>query len=239
VVSNRFGLDTLHRKLKYNRSIKTVSSRQQQKNSKQIQRRKPGAERKAEIATVAAELFADHGFSVGTREISAKLGVTQATLYKHYSSKNDLIEEIFKTRYLDDKSSRFADHLQYSEGEFNARLSFAYAQFLAGISKTSMKLFHRASYDGLEIAKRYSPHLDTRILFPVLEELRSSINAPTLAKVKATQQEREIALMLHSSIVFLGIRKHVYNIDFKGKEAELVELYVNTWLEGAQSAIRC
>ena len=44
--------------------------------------------------------------------------------------------------------------------------------------------------------------------------------------------------MLHSTIVFLAIRKYVYDIDFKGREDELVALNVKTWLAGALVVIK-
>lgn len=56
-------------------------------------RRKPAAVRRREIAEVAAELFARQGFGVSTRTISDALGVIQAALYRHYKSKDELIEE--------------------------------------------------------------------------------------------------------------------------------------------------
>lgn len=205
---------------------------------KAIQRRKPGKERRAEIAEVSARLFAERGFSVSTREIAAELEITQAALYKHFSSKDALIEEVFRTRFLDDRPSEFKTRLTKSDGDLEARLVYAYAEFLREINNTSMKLFHRASYDGLEIAKRYSPHLDRRILIPVLEELRCAAKLPGINTVDVSANERELAMMLHSTIVFLAIRKHVYNIDFQGREDELVALNVSTWLAGALVVVK-
>lgn len=47
---------------------------------------------KAEIRSVALELFARQGFEkTSLREIAERLGVTKAALYYHYPSKNDLL----------------------------------------------------------------------------------------------------------------------------------------------------
>jgi hypothetical protein len=50
--------------------------------------------------------------------------------------------------------------------------------------------------------------------------------------------KREVALMLPPSIVFLGIRKFVYRIDFKDNEPQLVRQYVTIWLAGALISMR-
>lgn len=198
----------------------------------------PGKQRRLEIVRVAAELFAADGFSVPTRKISDVLGITQAALYKHFKSKDEIIEEVFRVRYLDEKPSDFSNLLETSDGPLENRLTLAYVSFFNGMSETSMKLFHRASYDGLEIAKRYSPHLDQRIIWPVLENLRAEAGMPTLAQLPATRAERELALMMHSTVVFLGIRKFVYRIDFRGSESKLIQQYVDVWLTGALANIQ-
>lgn len=203
-----------------------------------VTKRKPTSVRRLEIATVAGDLFAKHGFSVSTRTISDALGITQAALYRHFKSKEELIEEVFRVRYLDEKPSDFNAILEESDDPLANRLTNAYTSFFNNITETSLKLFHRASYDGLEIAKRYSPHLDQRILWPVLRNLREAARLPALESVPNTREERELALMLHSTIVFLAIRKFVYHVDFKGEEPGIIKLYVNAWLAGALHSIK-
>lgn len=207
------------------------------RDPKPIRRRKSGNERRLEIVGVAARLFASHGFSVSTRKISEQLGITQAALYKHFSSKDELIAEVFRVLYLEDRPSDFSQILNGSSEPLVERLSLAYISFFNGISETSMKLFHRASYDGLEIVRQYSPHLDERILWPVLSNLRVEADLPTLDQRAASWEERELALMLHSTIVFLGIRKFVYRVDFKKREPVLIHQHVATWLAGALATI--
>ena len=170
-----------------------------------VRRRMPAAQRRLEIARVAADLFAAHGFSVSTRRISVELGISQAALYKHFKSKDAIIEEVFRVRYLEEKPSDFRSLLDTSKGPLVERLTRAYQSFFNGITETSLKLFHRASYDDLDLAKRYSPHLNERVLWPLLEHLRAEAKLATLDRSPPIKDERELALMLHSTIVFLGI----------------------------------
>lgn len=201
--------------------------------------RKRGVERRREIVSVAAELFASEGFGVSTRAIAEAIGVTQAALYKHFTSKDALIDEVFAVRFLEDRTSGFADRLEHDvDRPFVERLGDAYVGFFDELSGTGLKLFLRAAWDGLDIATRYSPHLDERVLDPIVRQLRieATLAEPSDPAVRAA--ERELALMLHSAIVFLAIRKFVYRIDFKGSESTLVRRYVRTWVAGALVSIR-
>jgi len=142
--------------------------------------------------------------------------------------------------YLDEKPSLFHSVLNTTEGDIVSRLTAAYLTFFNGMSETGIKLFHRASYDGLDLVKQYSPHLDERIIWPVLENVRIEAGLAPLNDLPAMRDERELALMLHlhSTIVFLGIRKHVYRIDFKGYEPHLIREYIDVWISGALVSIK-
>ncbi|NND89851.1 MAG: hypothetical protein HKN42_03230, partial [Granulosicoccus sp.] len=157
---------------------------------------------------------------------------------KHFKSKEEIIEEVLRVRFLEEKESDFKRIMDETEGTLLERLSLAYQSFFNGMTATSMKLFQRASYDGMEIAKRYSPHLDERILWPVLEHLRAEAGMPELKLLKPSTAERELALMLHSTIVFIGIRKFVYQIDFHGHETDLIRQHVRIWLDGALANLK-
>ncbi|WP_328991497.1 TetR/AcrR family transcriptional regulator [Kribbella sp. NBC_01245] len=57
---------------------------------------------KAEIHQAALELFSTHGYEkTSLREIAEQVGITKASLYYHYSSKQDLLKAIIGT-FFDD-----------------------------------------------------------------------------------------------------------------------------------------
>lgn len=60
-----------------------------------VQKRMPGQIRKANIIRSAASLFAEKGFSgTKTREVAARAGVSEALIFKHFPSKEDLYAAI-------------------------------------------------------------------------------------------------------------------------------------------------
>ncbi|MFE3461919.1 TetR/AcrR family transcriptional regulator [Nocardiopsis aegyptia] len=76
---------------------------------------------KAEIRSVALELFARQGFEkTSLREIAERLGVTKAALYYHYASKNDLLTALV-TPLHEDMDALFA---RLGDGPVEPRLVF-------------------------------------------------------------------------------------------------------------------
>src|SRR5262245_5322828 len=65
------------------------------------QKRLSPDERRRDIIDKAAEFFAEEGFEGGTRELAAKLGVTQPLLYRYFPSKDDLIREVYRSVFLE------------------------------------------------------------------------------------------------------------------------------------------
>jgi AcrR family transcriptional regulator len=62
------------------------------------QRESTGRDTKAEIHRAALELFSAKGYEkTSLREIAERVGITKASLYYHYSSKQDLLQAIVGT----------------------------------------------------------------------------------------------------------------------------------------------
>lgn len=60
--------------------------------------RETASVRKSQILMVAAELFAANGFqATGIREIGKAAGILSGSLYHHFSSKEEILEELLRT----------------------------------------------------------------------------------------------------------------------------------------------
>jgi AcrR family transcriptional regulator len=55
------------------------------------------AERERQIIEGAITFFSEVGFSGQTRELSKRLGITQPLLYRYFSSKQALVERVYRT----------------------------------------------------------------------------------------------------------------------------------------------
>jgi len=69
--------------------------------------RDKGRDTKAEIHAAALELFSSRGYEkTSLREIAEQVGITKASLYYHYSSKQELLQAIIGT-FFDDLNDVF------------------------------------------------------------------------------------------------------------------------------------
>ena len=101
-----------------------------------------------------------------------------------------------------------------------------------------MRLFMRAGLDDLNLAVRYTPPLNERILTPVIVALRREAGLPLPARRRILRAERELVLTLHGAIAHLGIRKYIYGSPLPDDLGDHVALYVASFLEGAIPSIR-
>ena len=64
-----------------------------------MRHRLPGEERRRLIIESAAKLFSQHGFrGTTTREVAKAAGVSEATVFKHFATKEDLYGAIIETK---------------------------------------------------------------------------------------------------------------------------------------------
>lgn len=201
-------------------------------------KRLKGEDRVALIIKGASQLFAVEGFSISTRRLAGQLGVTQALLYRYFPSKAALIDGVFESLASQVKRRRPTEILTNRTATIEDRLTRFYTGYVADMTRTSMRLFVRSSLDRARLPSRYSHVLTEMILKPIVGELRHEANVYGFAERPLMRGERELAMMLHGAVMFMGIRKHVYGMPMSADLGDLVALHVQTFLPGAVLAIR-
>ena len=91
---------------------------------------------RAGIVTTARQLFAETGYhATGTTEIVARAGLTRGALYHHFTDKEDLFKEVFRTivAELVSRSNSAADLLP---GDTWSKVTAAFSQYLQLVSST-------------------------------------------------------------------------------------------------------
>lgn len=209
-------------------------------SSPQPEKRKrlPRGARKAKIVQDAAAYFATNGFAVTTRELANDMGITQALLYRYFASKEELIDHVFQTVFIDRWKPEWDDILADRALAAETRLIRFYTAFLRRGSYVSLRLFMRAALDGMQFAPRYTFSLDDRILQPIVAGFRRDLGLSDFDTVPFFDGEREIAVMLHGSLIFTRIRKHIYDTVLPDDPSALVELQVQVFLPGALQKLR-
>lgn len=201
-------------------------------------RRLPRGTRKGRIVAEAARHFAVHGFAASTRDLAGAMGVTQALLYRYFPSKQALIDQVFETLFIERWKPAWDPLIGDRSRPLEARLIDFYRAFLGNMTQVSMRLFMRAALDGQGFPDRYTLALNDRILGPIVAELRHAAGLADPPRGHLLNGERELALMLHGGMVFLGIRKHIYGTPLPDDLGPQVTLHVRTFLGGALESLK-
>jgi hypothetical protein len=204
---------------------------------RQRAKRLPAAERKAVILREASLFFAKEGFSASTRDLADKLGVRQALLYKYFPSKEALLEAIFEevlaVHWAMEWAKVMADHALSLE----ERLSRFYIAHLENEDGIGLRLFLRAALDGWVLPSRKLSLMREKLVQPLIAELRREAKLSGYESLPMSMGELELAMVLHSSVIFYSIRAHIYGGDVCSDAPATVRLYVSTFLHGAKASL--
>lgn len=219
---------------------KTLPARRTRDDARpQARLRLPRAQREDAIVQAASELFAERGFDVSTRDIASRLGVTQALLYRYFPSKEALIDRVVAVRFGGDRSNPDWDVLLADRTlPLAERLIRFYEAYRRRSKPASIKLWMQASLRGAHVAGRYSGTLTRRVLAPIIRELRHEAGLAGFRERGLMRGERELAMMLHGSLVFINIRRHIYRMPMPDNLDDLVALQVRAFVPGALAELR-
>ena len=200
-------------------------------------RRLSREDREAKIIASGAAFFAEVGLEGRTRDLAKRMGVSQALIYRYFPKKQDLIDRVFATIFVDRWDENWDGLLTDASLPLERRLVEFYQSYSSRHSYTSMRLFMYAGLAGGEIQRRYSFDLTDRVFAPIIDALRSNAGLSPLSQDPMVRGERELAMMLHGSIIFLSIRKFVYQMKLPETLDDLIAQQVRTFLGGAETAL--
>lgn len=180
-------------------------------------------ERRDMIVNAAVSYFAEVGFSGSTRDLASRIGITQPLLYKYFASKAELTEAVFERVYLDRLNPEWPALLAERSRPLKHRLVAFYSEYTAAIFTYEwMRIFMFAGLAGERLNRRYLEHVRDLLLAPVLREMRR----------RAPQRKPDVEDIwnLHGSIVYLGIRKFIYQLPVPDNTAPVIERAIDRFL---------
>ncbi|ASU80978.1 TetR family transcriptional regulator [Actinopolyspora erythraea] len=96
-----------------------------------VSRGQRGSERRAELLSIAAEMFAVRGFAATTvREIADEAGILSGSLYHHFESKEAMVDEILRG-YLSAQLERFRRVVEAGYGPYTTVGELIHESFAA------------------------------------------------------------------------------------------------------------
>lgn len=173
--------------------------------------RESSRRRAREIVLAAAEYFSEVGFGGSTREIAKRAGVTQPLLYRYYPTKNDLIEAVYRTVYLERWNQDWDDALTDRSIPTRQRFEAFYRDYVkTAFTPIPLRLSYYAGLRDAGINQWYNQLIEELVLKQLVREHRVEVGLPDEAYVSAAQLEP--AWQIHGGLMHYGWRKHVLNL---------------------------
>lgn len=170
---------------------------------------------------------------MSTRDICRPLGITQALLYRYFPSREAMIDAALERVFAHLWTTDWSAQLDATRGDLATRLTAFYTPYITTASSSYMRLFMWCALSDYPVHKRFFVPLSDNILHSVVDAIRAEARMPAVADKPMTYGERELAMTLHSSIVFIMIRKHIYRMELPHDLGRLVELQVQIFVRGA------
>jgi AcrR family transcriptional regulator len=194
-------------------------------------KRLPFPERKGLIVEKAAEFFAEFGFDATTRELAVRLKITQPLLYKYFKTKEDLVEHVYKSVFLDVWDAYWDSLLVDRTRPIRDRLIDFYTRYTDVIMNRGwMRIYLFAGLKDVGITSSYIKLVEERIIRRIAIEVCLSKNI----RLTARNEHRflEVAWNLQGSIFYYGVRKYAYGLQPHVEKITLIRDAVNIYIKG-------
>ena len=190
-------------------------------DEKQIKLRLPPQERKAQFINKAIEFFSQEGFDSSTRQLAAKLNVTQPLLYRYFPSKDDLINQVYEAVYIGRWDENWDKLLRDQSKSLEERLNIFYQQYTAKVFEDKwLRIFLFSGLKGIEINKRYLKFVQENVIQVIGDQY---LKAYKPQQLRLTDRAQEIIWVTHGSLIYYGIRKHVYGSGVYSDTFDIIE----------------
>ena len=190
-------------------------------------------DRRAQILEGATHFFSESGLTGNTRELSARLGITQPLLYRYFASKQVLLDTIFEELFAKRWNPRWRDLIKDRSRPLRDRVACFYAEFDARVlTREWVRLFVFSGLSGYSYNQRVFRKLMTDIFRPLGVELRLLHGLPEVAPRDISNPEIEMIWELHGVIFYHRLRQHAYGVKLQTRIEDVIANLL-FYLEGA------
>ena len=198
----------------------------------------PAAEREQFILDEAIRFFAERGFEGQTRELAKRINIAHATIYRHFRSKEELIERVYEQIYLSRWRPEWKQLIQDRNLSLETRLAQFYLEYVERVFEYEwVRIFVWSGLKSFDITKRYLAIVKRDIIEPACRELRHDLRLPTVQAAPITEREIELFWGLHGRVFYLAIRRFVYDTPIPTRLDDIVRDAVASFLIGAKELV--
>jgi AcrR family transcriptional regulator len=197
------------------------------------------ADREKVILECAIRFFAERGFEGQTRELAKQIGITHSAIYRHFPSKEALVERVYEHVYLGSWQKHWPALIVDRSQPLQCRLTQFYREYASRIFNYEwVRIFIFAGLKSFDINKRYLAKVMEEVGAPALIEARREFGVAL--SVPITRWEQELFWGMHGHVFYIALRKFVYGTPVpEGAERDaLIATCVNQFMSGAESLMR-
>jgi AcrR family transcriptional regulator len=196
------------------------------------------ADRERLIVDEAIRFFAERGFDGDMRELAIRLGIAHSAIYRHFPSKEALIERVYQEVYLSRWSPEWGPLIRDRTLPLEARLTGFYLSYVAHVFEYNwVRIFVFSGMKSFGITGRYLDLVRREIIEAAAVELRHELGLPEVTARALSEREVETFWGLHGRIFYLAIRKFIYETPIPRDLDAIVRDAVVSFLDGARTSM--
>ncbi len=174
----------------------------------------PAEERRRELLDAALDLFSEKGMSITIQALADRVSVTQPLVHRYFRTRSDLIAGIRAKIQFSHWDPTWRELLTDRGRPLQERILDFYSRYLPQIySAKWCRGFWYAALSDPTVAQEFLARVREEILLSIIGEARFKYGFPDLECKPANPRELELVWGMHSTAVFMGIRRYVYNTE--------------------------
>ncbi|NRB17035.1 MAG: TetR/AcrR family transcriptional regulator [Rhodobacteraceae bacterium] len=167
-------------------------------------------DREKMIISEAVRFFAECGFEGQTRELAKRMGVSHAVIYRHFDSKDALIERVYDHVYVKRWNPDWEPLVLDRSRSLQDRMTQFYIEYANRVFDYDwVRIFVSSGLKSYGLTERYLDIIRTKIIRPAALELRYEVDQGSSPAVP-TEEDLELFWGLHGAVFYIAIRKYVY-----------------------------
>lgn len=187
------------------------------------------------IVSEAVRFFAECGFEGQTRELAKRMGISHAVIYRHFDSKDALIERVYDQVYVKRWNPDWEPMVLDRSRGLQDRLTQFYIEYAERVFDYDwVRIFVSSGLKSYGLTERYLDVIRTKIIRPAAIELRHELGRKLQNGddyLPPSEEELELFWGLHGSVFYIAIRMFIYNepvdIDIKTAVKNTVDCFFN------------
>lgn len=211
----------------------------EKKDARRPKRYMRANEREQFIIEAAVRFFAEHGFEGQTRELAKRMGITHSAIYRHFPSKEALIERVYEHVYVSRWDNGWATLITDRSRPLEARLTDFYLQYVERVFHYDwVRIFVYSGLKSFDLTARYLEIIRLQIIEPACEELRHELGLPSCSEAPLSERETELFWGLHGRIFYLAIRRFIYTTPTPDSLDIIVRDGVRSFMSGSPAVMK-